>query len=140
MSDTSIAIAEMDTRQKRRWSWLGSSSRRFERINRLARFLDSAVHVPGTNFRVGFDALIGLLPGVGDILSAGLASYIVFEARQLGVPKRKLFRMVWNVAVDSVIGAIPIVGDWFDIAYKANRKNLDIVREHLGERRDAADS
>ena len=101
------------------------------RITALTKLLDSAFLIPGLNRRVGIDAVIGLIPGVGDALSTLLASYIIWEARQLGLPRWKIARMVANVAVDTAIGAIPVAGDAFDLFFKANERNLRIVREHL---------
>ena len=101
------------------------------RITALARLMDSAVTIPGTRRTIGLDALLGLVPGIGDLVSAALSSYIIWEARQLGVPAWKIARMVGNVAVDTAIGAVPFVGDLFDVAFKANVRNVRIVVEHL---------
>ena len=105
------------------------------RITLLAKLLDSAFLIPGTNRRVGFDAVIGLVPGIGDAISTILASYIIWEARQLGLPRWKIARMMANVAVDTAIGAIPIAGDAFDLFFKANERNLRIIHDHLGTNR-----
>ncbi len=102
------------------------------RITLLAKLLDSAFLIPGTNRRVGFDAVIGLVPGIGDAISTILASYIIWEARQLGLPRWKIARMMANVAVDTAIGAIPLAGDAFDLFFKANERNLRIIHDHLG--------
>jgi uncharacterized protein DUF4112 len=101
------------------------------RITTLARLLDSAFLIPGINRRVGIDAILGLVPGIGDAISAALASYIIWEARQLGIPKWKIARMVGNLAIDTAIGAIPLAGDAFDFVFKANERNLRIVLDHL---------
>jgi Domain of unknown function (DUF4112) len=101
------------------------------RLEALATLLDSAFLIPGTNHRVGIDAILGLIPAVGDLVSTALASYIIWEARQLGLPRWKIARMIGNVAVDTTIGAIPLAGDLFDVAFKANRRNMKIVRDHL---------
>jgi hypothetical protein len=101
------------------------------RITALATLLDSAFLIPGLNRRVGLDAIIGLIPGIGDAISAVLASYIIWEARQLGLPRWKIARMIGNLAVDTAIGAIPVAGDAFDLFFKANQRNLRIVHEHL---------
>ena len=101
------------------------------RLDALAHLLDSAFLIPGTNQRVGIDALLGLIPGIGDLVSTALASYIIWEAKQLGLPRWKIARMIGNVAVDTTVGAIPLVGDLFDVAYKSNRRNLKILRDHL---------
>ena len=102
------------------------------RLTLLAKLLDSAFLIPGINRRVGFDAVIGLVPGIGDAISTILASYIIWEARQLGLPRWKIARMMGNVAVDTAIGAVPLVGDAFDLFFKANERNLRIIHEHLG--------
>jgi len=102
------------------------------RITLLARLMDSAFVIPGLNRRIGLDAVLGLVPGVGDALSAALASYIIWEARQLGLPRWKIARMVANVAVDTALGAIPLAGDVFDVFFKANERNLRIIHDHLG--------
>ena len=101
------------------------------RLEALSRLLDTAFQIPGTNQRVGIDALLGLIPGIGDLVSTALASYIIWEAKQLGLPRWKIARMIGNVAVDTTVGAIPLVGDLFDVAFKANRRNLKILRDHL---------
>jgi hypothetical protein len=102
------------------------------RITLVAKLMDSAFLIPGLNRRVGLDAVLGLVPGVGDALSAALASYIIWEARQLGLPRWKIVRMIGNVAADTAIGAIPFAGDVFDVFFKANERNLRIIHEHLG--------
>jgi hypothetical protein len=102
------------------------------RVTLVANLMDSAFIIPGLNRRVGLDAILGLIPGVGDALSAALASYIIWEARQLGLPRWKIARMVANVAVDTAIGAIPLAGDVFDVFFKSNQRNLRIIHEHLG--------
>ncbi len=101
------------------------------RITLLTKLLDSAFLIPGTNRRVGLDAVIGLVPGIGDAITTILASYIIWEARQLGLPRWKIARMIGNVAVDTAIGAIPVAGDAFDLFFKANERNLRIIHEHL---------
>ncbi|MBA3312228.1 MAG: DUF4112 domain-containing protein [Planctomycetota bacterium] len=107
---------------------------RIKRIRTLAKVLDNAFSVPGTNWRFGWDSIIGLVPGGGDVATGLLASYIVVEAAKLGVPRRTLWRMAANVAIDVAGGAVPLAGDLFDFAFKANRKNLKLVEKHLEER------
>jgi hypothetical protein len=102
------------------------------RITLVANLMDSAFLIPGLNRRVGLDAVLGLVPGVGDALSAAISSYIIWEARQLGLPRWKIARMIGNVAVDTAIGAIPFAGDVFDVVFKSNQRNLRIIHEHLG--------
>jgi Domain of unknown function (DUF4112) len=101
------------------------------RLEALSRLLDTAFLIPGTNQRIGIDALLGLIPGVGDLVSTALSSYIIWEARQLGLPRWKIARMVANVAADTALGAIPFAGDVFDVFFRANRRNMRIVRDHL---------
>jgi hypothetical protein len=102
------------------------------RITLVANLMDSAFLIPGLNRRVGLDAVLGIVPGIGDALSAAIASYIIWEARQLGLPRWKIARMIGNVAVDTAIGAIPFAGDVFDVVFKSNQRNLRIIHEHLG--------
>jgi Domain of unknown function (DUF4112) len=106
---------------------------RLARLRRLAVLLDTAVHLPG-GIRVGADSIIGLAPGIGDALSTALAAYIVYEAHRLGLPTHKLWRMAANVVIDGLVGAVPILGDIFDVAFKANIRNLAIIEEHLGRK------
>jgi len=101
------------------------------RLKRLAWLMDSAVRVPGTSIRFGMDSVIGLVPGFGDLASTALSGWFVFEARRLGLPPSALARMVTNVALDLVIGAVPLAGDVADVFWKANRRNLRILEEHL---------
>ena len=101
------------------------------RLNALARFLDSATRVPGTNVRLRADALLNPLPGIGTLTSNGMSAYLNWEARRLGVPTRTLVRMVGNVGLDFVISAIPIVGWVGDVFFRSNLRNLGLLREHL---------
>ena len=100
-------------------------------LRALASGLDDAFSIPGTGIRFGWDSIIGLAPGAGDVVTALLAAYIVAEAAKLGVPKRTLLRMAANVGVDLGIGAIPLLGDLFDLAFKANRKNMKLLEKHV---------
>ena len=102
-----------------------------KRIEALEILLERSRVLPGTRYPIGLDAIIGLVPVIGDIVSAALGSYIVWEARNLGLPKWKLWRMMGNLAVDTTIGAVPFVGDAFDIAFRSNTRNLRIVKKHL---------
>src|SRR5262245_19026347 len=104
---------------------------RIERIDRLAPMLDTAFIIPGTSVRFGADALIGLVPGIGDTITTALSAYIVYEAYQLGVPGHVLARMIANVAFDSVTGVVPVAGDVLDVFWRANRRNMRLLREHL---------
>jgi hypothetical protein len=102
-----------------------------EHLERLAWILDSAIRVPGTNYRIGIDGLIGLLPGFGDLVGALLSSYIIAGAAQLGVPSVVLIRMALNIAIESIVGVVPVLGDVFDFAWKANRRNVDLLNHYM---------
>ncbi|WP_188407955.1 DUF4112 domain-containing protein [Agaricicola taiwanensis] len=102
-----------------------------ERLDKLSRMLDSAWRIPGTNIRFGADAVMGLVPGIGDLAGAALSLYIVMEARRMKVPSSVLARMIGNIGLDTIVGAVPIAGSIFDVAYRANRRNVRILREHL---------
>ena len=101
------------------------------RARTLARLLDSAARVPGTNIRFGADAVIGLLPGLGDIGGAALAGYLVILAQRLGAPRAVVLRMLANVAVDTLAGSVPVIGDLFDVAFKSNLKNVALLERAL---------
>lgn len=101
------------------------------RLDALSRLLDSAFVLPGTNFRFGIDGVIGLVPGIGDLVSTALSSYIIWEARRLGLPRWKIARMIGNVAIDAAVGVVPFLGDAADVIFKANRRNMRILRDHL---------
>ena len=105
--------------------------RSLERLRRLGNLLDNSIPLPGTSFRFGWDTVIGLVPGVGDLVGGALSLYIVVEAARLGVPRALLLRMGYNVAVDAVVGAVPFLGDVFDAGYKANLRNLALVQQHV---------
>lgn len=115
---------------------LRSREERLARLDALATLLDTAFILPGTNVRFGFDALIGLVPGIGDAITTAISLYIVHEARQLGAPVHLILRMLANVALDGFVGAVPLVGDAFDVLWRANRRNVGLLREWLA-REDA---
>jgi hypothetical protein len=112
-----------------------SRSARIARLDALATLLDTALVIPGTGVRFGLDALIGLFPVVGDIITTALSLFIVHEAYQLGAPRHVIARMLGNVALDGVFGAVPLVGDAFDVLWRANRRNVRLLREWLDQRR-----
>ena len=95
--------------------------------NALARVMDTAIRIPGTNIRLGLDALLGLIPGAGDAAGALLSSYIILAAARQGASRAVLLRMIGNVAIDSVFGAIPVLGDIFDVAFKSNARNAALL-------------
>jgi hypothetical protein len=101
------------------------------RITAVAKLMDSLFAIPGTRIRLGVDSLLGLVPVVGDIAAQVVAGYLIWEAKQLGVSKFTLWRMVGNTLLDTVVGAVPLVGDAFDIAFRANMKNLRLLQRHL---------
>jgi hypothetical protein len=105
--------------------------RRLDRLRWLGELLDNSIPVPGTNFRFGIDTIIGLVPGVGDLVGGALSAYIILEAARLGVPRPLLARMGYNVLVDVAVGTIPLLGDLFDAGFKANLRNLALVRTHV---------
>lgn len=102
-----------------------------KRLRQLARLLDKAIVIPGTQVGIGLDPIMGLIPVGGDFLGVMLSSYIVLEAARLGVPSQTLGRMVVNIIIDGVIGAVPIIGDFFDFAWTANTLNVKLLEEYL---------
>jgi hypothetical protein len=108
-----------------------SRAERIARLDALANLLDTAILVPGTNIRFGIDAMIGLIPGIGDAITTLMSLYIVREARELGVPRHVIARMLANVALDGVVGAVPFLGDAFDVMWRSNRRNMALLRKHL---------
>ncbi len=101
------------------------------RLRKFSRLLDNAVGIPGTKVRIGLDPILGLIPGAGDFLGTALSAYLVVEAARLGVPKETLVKMVSNIVLESAVGTIPVIGDLFDVAWKANTKNFELVEAHL---------
>ena len=102
-----------------------------KRIEAMEHLLERSMVVPGTNYPIGLDTIIGFVPVVGDIVTAVMGAYIVWEAKNLGLPRWKLWRMIGNIAIDGAVGAVPVVGDAFDVVYRSNTKNLRIVKKHL---------
>jgi hypothetical protein len=102
-----------------------------DRLEWLAWFTDSAIRIPGTSRTVGADGLLSLVPGVGSLAGTALSLYMVGEAIRHGAPSRLLARMGLNIAVDTVIGAVPFIGFLFDMAFKANQRNLRLLHQHL---------
>ena len=101
------------------------------RIRKLSRLMDTSIGIPGTSFRFGLDPIIGLLPGGGDLISTAFSAYIIFLATRFGIPRQDLNKMIFNVALESVLGTVPLVGDLFDAFYKSNIRNLAILEQHL---------
>jgi hypothetical protein len=115
--------------------WSPQDEVRLKRIRLLSRLLDEQFRIPGTTYRVGLDGLLGLIPGIGDAAGALLSTYILYEAIRLGVPRTVLLRMIANIGIDTVGGAIPVVGDIFDIAWKTNKKNATLLHAYLASQR-----
>ena len=123
-----------------RWRGSGTGFERYDhagqeaalaRIDVLARVMDSAICIPGTKVTFGLDAALGLIPVVGDLVAQTIASYIIWEARKLGVSRWTIMRMVANTLVDTAIGAVPVVGDAFDVVFRANLRNLALLKAEL---------
>ena len=103
------------------------------RVRVLARALDSAVGIPGTGMRVGLDPLLGLIPGAGDLAGAALSGYIVLTGVRLGAPRTVVLRMIGNVALDTLVGTVPVLGDLFDAGWKSNVRNVALIERHVTE-------
>jgi uncharacterized protein DUF4112 len=101
------------------------------RARALARVMDDAVRLPGTRIGFGLDALVGLVPGVGDLVGAAMSGYILYVAAQGGVPLSVIGRMLANVAADTLLGSVPVIGDLFDVAWKSNRRNVDLLEQYV---------
>lgn len=104
---------------------------RLRRLRGLGQLLDNSIPIPGTRRRFGLDAVIGLLPGVGDGIGAVLSSYIIVEAARYGLPRTTLLRMAANVGIEALVGVVPLLGDLFDAGWKANLRNLALLESHL---------
>ncbi len=101
-----------------------------EHVESLAQLMDSRFNIPGIPAPLGLDTLIGFIPGIGDTIGLGVSGYIISQAARLGLPKRKLVKMSFNVGIDWLIGLIPLIGDIFDWGWKANNRNAAIIREY----------
>jgi len=109
----------------------GDAASRMRRVRVLARLLDSSIRIPGTTWTIGFDPIIGLIPGLGDLIGAVLSGYIILEGVRAQVPAFTLARMLANVGIDTLLGAVPAVGDVFDAAWKSNMMNVALLERHL---------
>lgn len=112
-----------------------AQERSLEGFRQMARLLDSAFEVPGTSYRFGLDPIVGLIPGFGDLIALLFTVGLLLQARALGVPKVVQARMIINAAIDAVVGAVPLLGDLFDVAWKANDKNMALLEAHAYEDR-----
>ncbi len=102
-----------------------------KRIEAMEMLLERSFKIPGVNYPIGLDSLIGLVPVLGDIVTTAMGAYIVWEARNLGLPRWKIWRMMGNVGFDAVLGVVPLVGDAADFLFRSNTRNLRIVKKHL---------
>jgi len=103
------------------------------RVRALARTLDSAIRIPGTKISFGLDSIIGLVPGVGDLAGAVMSGYIVLTSARMGIPPAVVGRMILNLGVDTLVGSIPLLGDLFDVGFRANTRNAALLERHLAE-------
>ncbi len=108
-----------------------------KRIEGLEQLLEGLVELPLVGRKVGLDALLGLIPVAGDVITAAIGLYLVWEARNLGMPRWQLWRMAGNVGIDTLLGAVPVAGDLFDFVYRSNSRNLKIVSKHLDKHHPA---
>jgi hypothetical protein len=109
----------------------GSNAESVARLEALAKLMDGAFIIPGTNIRMGLDGLIGLVPVAGDMVSGLISTYMIWEARRLGAPHWLIARMLANTLLDTTVGAIPVLGDAFDVLFRANMKNMALLRRHM---------
>ncbi|MBA4148418.1 MAG: DUF4112 domain-containing protein [Verrucomicrobia bacterium] len=104
-------------------------SPRLRRVRFLSNLLDQSIVLPG-GYRIGLDPIIGLVPGIGDVVAAGFAAYIVYEGARMGIAKRVLLKMSGNVLIETLVGTIPLLGDIFDATWKANVRNAKLIEKH----------
>ena len=109
-----------------------------QKIRKIAKLLDTAVGIPGTKIRFGLDPILGLIPGGGDLISAGISAYMIYLATRFGLERAEMFKMIKNVAIETAVGSVPLAGDIFDAYFKANMRNLEILEKHI-EKNEASD-
>ncbi|MGH1434806.1 MAG: DUF4112 domain-containing protein [Lewinella sp.] len=102
-------------------------------LDTATQLLDNRFRIPGTDVRFGFDFLIGLIPGVGDVVSLGISGMLVTVMARKGASGMVIVKMLWNIFLDAIIGTVPVIGDLFDLSYRANRRNLELLKEHYEE-------
>jgi len=136
MKFSSFALPRMPSSGSgwQRFAWADEVATR-NRLVALARWLDTAIRVPGTSVHIGADALLNVIPGIGTLAAKGLSAYIILEAHRLGVPRATLLRMAGNTGVDFAISAIPVVGWFGDAFFRANTRNIDLILRHLDRQR-----
>lgn len=108
-----------------------ASRSEIEKLDKLSTLLDSQYRLPGTSIRFGWDTILGLLPGVGDAITLVPSAYLIYKAHKLGARKRTIGRMAINTGLDATLGSVPVIGDVFDLAYKANNRNFALLRKEL---------
>jgi hypothetical protein len=116
----------------------GITPARLTHLRRATTWLDDGLRIPGTSIHFGLDPILGLIPGIGDVAGAALSAAILAEGARQGISRYTLLRMAGNVALDAAIGVLPVLGDLFDAAWKANRRNLTLLERHLGAPPQAA--
>jgi hypothetical protein len=104
----------------------------FRRLRHIAKLLDSSIVIPGIGVRIGADAILGLVPGIGDAAMGVIGAWLILEAHRLGAPKTAIARMIGNLVMDTAIGAIPLVGDIWDFFFRSNDRNMQILAKHVG--------
>jgi hypothetical protein len=130
-----LAQASRVTRIKR---LTPGQQQRLAALRRMSRLLDSAYQVPGTSYRIGLDPILGLVPGLGDLISPLFTIALLWQGRDLNLPRVVQLRMLFNVAIDTVVGMVPIAGDLFDFAWKANDMNMALIERHAADERAAS--
>lgn len=106
---------------------------KLRQIRKIAKLLDTAIGIPGIKFRIGLDPILGLIPGGGDLVGAAISAYMIYLATSFGLEKSKVSQMIKNIALETTVGFVPIFGDLFDVYFKANIRNLDILEQHLAQ-------
>lgn len=108
-----------------------SHANKVDRLRRLSHILDNAIPIPGTGYRIGLDPILGLFPGGGDTVTGAMGAYIIVEAARMGLPRKVIGQMVGNIVFDSLAGIVPVIGDLFDVGWKANVRNIALLEKHL---------
>src|SRR5687768_6320273 len=106
------------------------ATREVQKLRTISWLFDELIRIPGTNIRLGADALLGLLPGGGDLIGGAVSSYAILVAARLGAPPAVIARMALNIGIDALIGVVPVLGDVFDVGWKANRRNANLLEEY----------
>jgi hypothetical protein len=130
--------AVLGSSTKKKKAPIKSGSHDLNRAENLAKAFDSSLKIPGTDKTIGLDGILGLIPGIGDGFTSLVSGYIIYLAFQSGLPYTAIVRMVFNVLIDTIIGAIPILGDFSDLFWKANVRNVEIWKKHASSRRSSS--